>query len=151
MAQPQKRQSSSSSSSQQFRAGVVTVGARRYRTGGPKSDIRLVFHTALTREAARSRPARLKWSHLLNTSATTLRRYSLNILICVGVVHSSGVTFVVAATDGTWGGSSSSEPHDAIVRTKSVYGNARQRYGVSTLELTKLDRTAPVIPTFGPP
>src|SRR5260370_36430515 len=25
--------------------------------------------------------------------------------------------------DGTWGGSSSSEPHDAIVRTKSVYGN----------------------------
>src|SRR5258705_10894054 len=35
---------------------------------------RLFFHTALTREAARSRPARLKWSHLLNTSATTLRR-----------------------------------------------------------------------------
>src|SRR5258706_8053017 len=44
------------------------------------SDIRLFFHPALTREAARSRPARLKWSHLLNTSATTLRRYSLNIL-----------------------------------------------------------------------
>ena len=54
--------------------------------GGPKSDIRLFFHTALTREAARSRPARLKWSHLLNTSATTLRRYSLNILKELGKV-----------------------------------------------------------------
>src|SRR5258705_7798337 len=52
----------------------------------PKSDIRLFFHTALTREAARSRPARLKWSHLLNTSATTLRRYSLNILKELGKV-----------------------------------------------------------------
>src|SRR5258706_8336234 len=51
----------------------------------PKSDIRLFFHTALTREAARSRPARL-WSHLLNTSATTLRRYSLNILKELGKV-----------------------------------------------------------------
>src|SRR5258708_4426223 len=51
-----------------------------------KSDIRLFFHTALTREAARSRPARLKWSHLLNTSATTLRRYSLNILKELGKV-----------------------------------------------------------------
>src|SRR6266481_1912210 len=51
-----------------------------------QSDIRLFFHTALTREAARSRPARLKWSHLLNTSATTLRRYSLNILKELGKV-----------------------------------------------------------------
>src|SRR5258706_15334794 len=51
-----------------------------------KSDIRLFFHTALTREAARSRPARLKWPHLLNTSATTLRRYSLNILKELGKV-----------------------------------------------------------------
>jgi hypothetical protein len=50
------------------------------------NDIRLFFHTALTREAARSRPARLKWSHLLNTSATTLRRYSLNILKELGKV-----------------------------------------------------------------
>src|SRR5712675_1989025 len=39
--------------------------------------------------------------------------------------------------DGTWGGSSSSEPHDAIVRTKSVYGNARQRYGVNRPRRTR--------------
>src|SRR5712671_4203983 len=44
-----------------------------------QSPVRAAF-LALTREATRSRPARLKWSHLLNTSATTLRRYSLNIL-----------------------------------------------------------------------
>src|SRR6266404_4502704 len=39
--------------------------------------------------------------------------------------------------DGTWGGSSSSEPRDAIVRTKSVYGNARQRYGVNRPRRTR--------------
>src|SRR6266478_2775996 len=39
--------------------------------------------------------------------------------------------------DGTWGGSSSSEPYDAIVRTKSVYGNARQRYGVNRPRRTR--------------
>ena len=52
----------------------------------PGNRAPLFFHTALTREAARSRPARLKWSHLLNTSATTLRRYSLNILKELGKV-----------------------------------------------------------------
>ena len=70
---------------------IEETGARIYepalkRVSEQKSDIRLFFHTALTREAARSRPARLKWSHLLNTSATTLRRYSLNILKELGKV-----------------------------------------------------------------
>src|SRR5258706_13874102 len=65
------------------RPGGNVTGLAPY---APGADIRLFFHTALTREAARSRPARLKWSHLLNTSATTLRRYSLNILKELGKV-----------------------------------------------------------------
>src|SRR5258706_10004506 len=60
--------------------------ASAVRLRGTGQHGRLFFHTALTREAARSRPARLKWSHLLNTSATTLRRYSLNILKELGKV-----------------------------------------------------------------
>src|SRR5258706_16441562 len=58
-----------------------------YRPSGASGlEVFALFHQALTREAARSRPARLKWSHLLNTSATTLRRYSLNILKELGKV-----------------------------------------------------------------
>src|SRR5258706_155769 len=49
-------------------------------------EVFALFHQALTREAARSRPPRLKWSHLLNPSAITVRRYSLNILKELGKV-----------------------------------------------------------------